>query len=152
MRSFVKIKSSWIGEITLSLTDINKSRPCREFWTSQICVLTLFAKIKFSQKFTVPSSAFWGNNLIRAYSVFAFQSQLIKKTTFCGFSWVVTSTALGGLMNCVCILWWEHPKAQPIVVLEEWGIQSQFWQTSSAYFWGNRLIRVYLYTVLLFQG
>ena len=51
MRSFVKIKSPQIGEITLSFTDLSKSRPCREFLTSQICVLTLFAKIKFSQKF-----------------------------------------------------------------------------------------------------
>ena len=51
MRSFVKIKSSRIGEITLSFTDISKSCPCHEFLTSQICVLTLFAKIKFSRKF-----------------------------------------------------------------------------------------------------
>ena len=39
------------GEITLSFTDIGKSSHSREFLTSQICVLTLFAKIKFSQKF-----------------------------------------------------------------------------------------------------
>ena len=51
MRSFLKIKSSRIGEITLSFSDIGKSRPCREFSMSQICVLTLFAKIKFSRKF-----------------------------------------------------------------------------------------------------
>ena len=31
MQSFVKIKSSQIGEITLSFTDIGKSRPSREF-------------------------------------------------------------------------------------------------------------------------
>ena len=36
MRSFVKINSSRIGEITLSLTDIGISRPCHEFSTSQI--------------------------------------------------------------------------------------------------------------------
>ena len=51
MRSFVKIKSSRIGEITISFTNISKSRYCREFPTSQICVLTLFAKIKLSRKF-----------------------------------------------------------------------------------------------------
>ena len=51
MRSFVKTKSSRIGVITLSFTDIGKSRPCREFSTSQLYVLTLFAKIKFSRKF-----------------------------------------------------------------------------------------------------
>ena len=38
-------------EITLSFTEIGKSRPCRKFLTAQICVLTLFAKIKFSRKF-----------------------------------------------------------------------------------------------------
>ena len=51
MRSFVKMKSSRIGEITIPFTDIGKSRPCREFLTSQICVLMLFAKIKCSGKF-----------------------------------------------------------------------------------------------------
>ena len=48
---FVKIKPSRIGETTLSFTDLCKSRPCREFSTSQICVVTLFAKINFSLKF-----------------------------------------------------------------------------------------------------
>ena len=51
MRSFVKIKSSRIGEITLLFNDIGKSRPCREFFTSQICVLTLLTKIKLSRRF-----------------------------------------------------------------------------------------------------
>ena len=51
MRSFVKIKSSPNGAITLSITDIGKSCPSREFLVSQICLLTLFAKIKFSRKF-----------------------------------------------------------------------------------------------------
>ena len=51
MRSFMKIKPSRIGEITLSFTDIGKSRPCPEFLTSQICVLRLFTKIKFPRKF-----------------------------------------------------------------------------------------------------
>ena len=51
MRSFVKIKSSRNDEIYLSFTDIGKSCPSREFYTSQICLLTPFAKIKFSRKF-----------------------------------------------------------------------------------------------------
>ena len=51
MRSFVKIKSSRNGEITLSFTDLGKSYHSREFLTSQICLVTLFAKIKFSRKF-----------------------------------------------------------------------------------------------------
>ena len=50
MRSFVKVKSSRIGEITLLFTDISKSRPCREFLTSQIYLLTPFVKIKFLRK------------------------------------------------------------------------------------------------------
>ena len=53
MQSFVKIKSSQIGKIARSFTYISKSFPCREFLTSQICVLMLFAKIS---KFTVVSS------------------------------------------------------------------------------------------------
>ena len=47
---FVKIKSSRNGEIILSLSDIGKSCHGRDFFTSQICLLTLFAKIDFSQK------------------------------------------------------------------------------------------------------
>ena len=51
MQSFVKMKSSRNGEITLSFTDIGKSCPSWEYLTSQICLLTLFTKIKFSKKF-----------------------------------------------------------------------------------------------------
>ena len=51
MRSFVKIKSSRNGEITLLCTDIGKSCPSHKFLTLQICLLTLFTKTKFSQKF-----------------------------------------------------------------------------------------------------
>ena len=51
MPSFVKIKSSRNVKITLSLTDIGKSCPSRDFLASQICLLTHIAKIKFSQKF-----------------------------------------------------------------------------------------------------
>ena len=51
MQSFVKIKSSRNGEITLSITDICKSCASRGFLASQMCLLTLFVKLKFSQKF-----------------------------------------------------------------------------------------------------
>ena len=51
MRSFVKIESSRNGEITQSFSDIGTSCPSREVLTPQICLLTLFAKIKFSRKF-----------------------------------------------------------------------------------------------------
>ena len=52
MRSFMKIEFSGNGEITLSLTDIAQSCPSCEFFTSHICLLMLFAKLKFSQKFS----------------------------------------------------------------------------------------------------
>ena len=51
MRSFVKIKPSRNGKITLSFIDIGKSCLSREFFTSLICLSMLFAKIKFSRKF-----------------------------------------------------------------------------------------------------
>ena len=51
MLSFVKIKSSRNAEITQSFNDIGKSCPSREFLASQICLLALFAKIKFYRKF-----------------------------------------------------------------------------------------------------
>ena len=47
----MKIKSLRNREITLSLTDIGKSCTSRKNLSSQICLLTLFAKIKFSRKF-----------------------------------------------------------------------------------------------------
>ena len=50
LRSFLKIKPSWNGKITLSFTDVGKSGSSRKFLTSQICLLTLFAKIKLSRK------------------------------------------------------------------------------------------------------
>ena len=52
MRSIAKIKSSRNAEITQPITDIGKSCPSREFLASQVCLLKLFAKIKFSGKFT----------------------------------------------------------------------------------------------------
>ena len=55
MRNFVKIKSSQNGEITQSFTDIDKTCLSREFVTSQICLLTLFAKIKLSENFRIYS-------------------------------------------------------------------------------------------------
>ena len=44
-------KSSRNGEITLSFINMAKSCRSHEFLMSQICLLTHFAKIKFSQKF-----------------------------------------------------------------------------------------------------
>ena len=35
----------------MSFTDKGKSCPVHDFFTSQMCLLTLFAKIKFSRKF-----------------------------------------------------------------------------------------------------
>ena len=50
----MKIKSSINGEITLSFTGVGKhgkACPGHELLTWQLCYLTLFAKIKSSQKF-----------------------------------------------------------------------------------------------------
>ena len=43
------ILAKW--RINLSFTDIGKSCPSHDFLTYHICLLTLFAKIKFSRKF-----------------------------------------------------------------------------------------------------
>ena len=51
MRSFMKIKPSRNGKINMSFIDIGKSCLSHEFFTSLICLLMLFAKIKFSRKF-----------------------------------------------------------------------------------------------------
>ena len=50
MQSLVKMKPSQSGEIILLFTDIGKSCPSREFFTSQICLSMLLAEIKFSCK------------------------------------------------------------------------------------------------------
>ena len=50
-RSFVKMKSSRFRANTLSFTDTGKSWPSREFLASQICLLSLFAIMKFSRIF-----------------------------------------------------------------------------------------------------
>ena len=57
MRSFVKMKSSGNGEITLLFTDLGQSCPSGEFLASQICLLRLFAKIIFLRKF--PDLQYW---------------------------------------------------------------------------------------------
>ena len=51
MPSFMKIKPSGNGKITLSFTDVGKSCASCKFLTWKICLLTLFVKIKLSQKF-----------------------------------------------------------------------------------------------------
>ena len=48
---FREIKPSQNGKITLSFIDIGKFCLSCEFFTSLICLLMLFAKIKFSRKF-----------------------------------------------------------------------------------------------------
>ena len=53
MQSLVKIKHSQIGDITLPFTDIGKSCPVREVFTSRMYLLTLSAKIS---EFTVNKS------------------------------------------------------------------------------------------------
>ena len=52
LRSFVKIKPSQNGKITLSFIDIGKSCFNREFFTELMCLVMQFAKINFSRKFS----------------------------------------------------------------------------------------------------
>ena len=49
MPSFTKVKSLRNGKITLLFTNVGKSCSSCQFLTSQICILTLLAKIKFSK-------------------------------------------------------------------------------------------------------
>ena len=59
MQSFVKIKPSRIGDITLSFTDIGKSCPVGDFFLRHKCVvLTLFAKINSPKNLRIYSSTF----------------------------------------------------------------------------------------------
>ena len=60
---FRENKSSQNGRITLSFTDIWKLCLSREFLASQICLLTLFAKIKLSRKF--PNLQYHNGNQLR---------------------------------------------------------------------------------------
>ena len=68
MRSFVKVKSLRKGEITLWFTDLGKSCPSSDFLTLQICLLTLLAKITFSQKFPNNSLAANHDKILSAVS------------------------------------------------------------------------------------
>ena len=51
LRSFLKIKSSQNGEITLLFTDIGKSCTSCNFLAPQECLLTLFTETKFLRYF-----------------------------------------------------------------------------------------------------
>ena len=51
MRSFAKIKLSRNSKNSLSITDVGKSWQSRDCLPGQICLLMLFAKTKFLQKF-----------------------------------------------------------------------------------------------------
>ena len=87
MWSFVKIGSLRNCEITFSCTFIHKSCISRESLTSQKCLLTLFAKIKFSQKVTNLQYTIWTSDfrsMQLCYCIYEMGSScLVKK---CG-SW-----------------------------------------------------------------
>ena len=57
MQSFVRIKPLRNDEITLSFTEVGESYPSRDFLRWQICLLALFAEIKFLQNF--PNIQYW---------------------------------------------------------------------------------------------
>ena len=66
MQIFVKIKHSRNGNITQSFTDIRISCHSHEFLTSQMCLLMLFAKIKFSQKIRIYRRLRWFGHVERS--------------------------------------------------------------------------------------
>ena len=55
MRSFVNIKPSRNSKFSLLFSDTCKSCLSRELWASQICLLTLFAKINSRENFRIYS-------------------------------------------------------------------------------------------------
>ena len=55
-------KNGRTDEITLSFTDIGQSCLSRELSTSQICILTLLAEMKFSRKF--PNLQYWNERIL----------------------------------------------------------------------------------------
>ena len=67
MRSFVKIKPSRNGKITLLFIDISKSCLSCKLFTSLMCNLMLFAKIKLSRTF--PNLQYTGGSLLDLPSV-----------------------------------------------------------------------------------
>ena len=90
MQSFVKIKSSRNGEITLSLTDIEKSCPSREYLAWQKCLFTLFVKIKFAKisGFTVnPGSA--GQGIKVRIALTAELLDIASKIYFCSLIYLI---------------------------------------------------------------
>ena len=76
VRSFVKMKSSRNREVTLSITDIGKPCPSREILTSLVCLLTLFAKIKFSRKFP---DLRYQNSIKKQFSMFYSRNDIMQK-------------------------------------------------------------------------
>ena len=98
MRSFVKIKPLRIGNISLSFTDIGKSCPVPNFFTSQMCLLTLFAKLKFSLKF--PNLQYWHKLLICVLHFY-------YKISFMGAQWLSAQDrgAAGSSLTGVTVLW-----------------------------------------------
>ena len=73
---FAKTKPSWNDNMTLSFTDVGKLCPSREFLTSLICLLTLFAK----------------NKILTRISEFTVHSRIV--------GWF---TLLALLLSCACL-------------------------------------------------
>ena len=102
MRRFLKIKSPQNTEITLLFTDIGKSYPCPKFLMSQICLLTLFAKIKFSQNFLDLQYIPFENSL-NPYQL-ASESQLIRiHTVFHSACKYMLKLLIDGILKVNCI-------------------------------------------------
>ena len=87
----MKIKSSCNGEITLLFTDIGKSCFTRKFLASQICLLKLFGKIKFSRKFpNLQYSSYKSNsrlNIMEIFAQFSDRNKNIADLNFGSHKW-----------------------------------------------------------------
>ena len=59
LRSFVKIKPSQIGDITLSFTDIGKACPVRDFLRRKCVVYRYTRKSNYREKFRIDSIYSW---------------------------------------------------------------------------------------------
>ena len=67
----MKVNPPGNEEITLSLTEVGKSGPNGEFFTWQICLLTLFVKINSHKNFRIYSKSEWhvgGDFISRVHS------------------------------------------------------------------------------------
>ena len=88
--SFVKIELSRKEVITMSFTNVCNICPSHEFLSSQMCLLTLFPKIKFPRNFRIYSSS--------------IKSWLIWFHTVCQASYAMLLVLVDVIVTCIHLL------------------------------------------------